>query len=104
MTAEKEGYHLCSPGGRYRSEKLSLSLVHQANVIVYKKTGDNTIQLWSGAFTVWSGPTADSDKEYKLSDHLSDLDFKESTIVTQTGNVESLPCFLSYVINLGDLF
>ncbi|KZV79033.1 hypothetical protein EXIGLDRAFT_707884 [Exidia glandulosa HHB12029] len=80
ISANKAGYHTVPPGGVYRSEKLTLSLVHQADVLVALQVDDNTLELYSGSFTVWTGPTAGSDKRYNLSDHLGSLDHQTAKV------------------------
>ncbi|KZV79032.1 hypothetical protein EXIGLDRAFT_707883 [Exidia glandulosa HHB12029] len=78
ISANRAGYHTVPPGGVYRSEKLTLSLVHQADVLVATEVDDDVLDLYSGSFTVWTGPTADSDKRYKLSDYLNSLDHQQA--------------------------
>ncbi|KAJ7790717.1 hypothetical protein B0H14DRAFT_3891054 [Mycena olivaceomarginata] len=62
LSAKEGGYHAVAPGGTYRSEKLTLSLIHQA------------------IFTVVTGPTAGSTKKYKMSQQLSHLDHQRVSI------------------------
>lgn len=65
-----------APGGSYKSDELSLSLVHQANVVVERTNSDGTMTIYSGDFTVWSGSTKNSTKTYNLSEHLGMYTFK----------------------------
>ncbi|KAJ7096568.1 hypothetical protein B0H15DRAFT_946043 [Mycena belliarum] len=80
FTAKDSGYHTVGPGGTYRSQKLTLSLVHQADVKLTAVVDDNTVNMWSGSFTVFTGPTAGSTKKYKMSQQLSKLDSKQVVI------------------------
>ncbi|KAJ7021321.1 hypothetical protein C8F04DRAFT_1195643 [Mycena alexandri] len=77
VAAQTAGMHSVGPGGTYRSGKLSLSLIHQANVQAYRVVDNVTLLVWSGSFTVFTGPTAGSTKTYKLSDQLPKLDNKQ---------------------------
>ena len=56
-------------GSNYNLERLSLSLVHQANVVAVKKS-NSTLTVYSGSFTVWTGSTNNTTKTYYLSSHL----------------------------------
>ncbi|KAJ6451266.1 hypothetical protein C8R45DRAFT_1113600 [Mycena sanguinolenta] len=85
VSAKDSGYHKVGPGGAYRSERLTLSLVHQADVKIYVPVDNQTVTAWSGAFTVFSGPTADSTKNYFMSQQLSKLDTQ--TIVISDSSV-----------------
>ncbi|KAJ7843798.1 hypothetical protein B0H14DRAFT_3868501 [Mycena olivaceomarginata] len=71
---------LSPPEGTYRSEKLTLSLIHQADVKLTSVVDDITIDMWSGSFTVVTGPTAGSTKKYKMSQQLSHLDHQRVSI------------------------
>ena len=74
LSAKEHGLHgPYGNGAKYVSEKLTLSLVHQANVVAVKKNGDGTMTVYSGSFTVWSGATDKSTKTYYLSHYLSKL-------------------------------
>jgi hypothetical protein len=53
-----QGYHAVPAGQSYKSEELSLSLVHQADVIMAQQVGTNIVIVYKGSFTVWSGTTA----------------------------------------------
>lgn len=76
LSARNNGLHgPYGNGTSYISEKLSLSLVHQANVVAVKNNGDGTLTVYSGSFTVWSGATDGSTKTYKLSSHLGETAF-----------------------------
>ncbi|KAJ7201768.1 hypothetical protein B0H12DRAFT_1287486 [Mycena haematopus] len=86
ISAKSGGYHAVPPGGTYRSEKLSLSLVHQADVKLTAKVNDTALNMWSGSFTVFSGPTADSTKNYFVSQQLSKLDSNLVMISDTTGS------------------
>ncbi|KAF7344203.1 hypothetical protein MVEN_01710800 [Mycena venus] len=86
LAAKKAGYHSVAPGNSYRSSKLTLSLVHQADVQVVQQINNSTINMWSGSFTVFTGATAGSTKTYKLSQQLSKLDFKQTTFTQSTGS------------------
>lgn len=82
LSARNNGLH--GPYGKdfkYVSEKLSLSLVHQANVVAVKKNGDGTLTVYSGSFTTWSGATDGSTKTYNLSDHLSMCTFQFAILI-----------------------
>ncbi|KIJ42565.1 hypothetical protein M422DRAFT_48183 [Sphaerobolus stellatus SS14] len=82
LSVKNHGLH--GPYGKnskYVSGKLSLNLVHQANVIAVKKNGDGRLTVYSGSFTVWSGSTNNSTKTYNLSSHLRDLDMRIVTPV-----------------------
>ena len=73
VSAQQHGLHgPYGQGAKYVSEKLSLSLVHQANVVAVKRNGDGTLAVYSGSFTVWSGATDKSTKTYYLSQHLGE--------------------------------
>ncbi|KAJ7899779.1 hypothetical protein B0H13DRAFT_2336825 [Mycena leptocephala] len=80
MSSSNDGYHLVAPGGTYRSSKLTLSLVHQADVHLAAIVDSTTINLWAGSFTVLTGATAGSTKTYKMSNQLSNLDFETTTV------------------------
>ncbi|KAJ7791429.1 hypothetical protein B0H14DRAFT_3890617 [Mycena olivaceomarginata] len=80
LSAKEGGYHAVAPGGTYRSEKLTLSLIHQADVKLTSVVDDITIDMWSGSFTVVTGPTAGSTKKYKMSQQLSHLDHQRVSI------------------------
>ncbi|KZV92833.1 hypothetical protein EXIGLDRAFT_836186 [Exidia glandulosa HHB12029] len=101
VSANKAGYHTVPPGGIYRSEKLTLSLVHQADVLLARKVDNDTLELYSGSFTVWTGPTADSDKRYNLSSHLKDLDRETAKIsdIADSKTVEIVEGYQKYVQN-----
>jgi hypothetical protein len=58
-----EGYSMVQPGGTYTSEKMSLSLLIQANCVRKKNT-----EAEVGTMSVWTGVTANSTMEYKASD------------------------------------
>lgn len=76
LSAKNNGLHgPYGNGAKYNSEKLTLSLVHQANVVAVKKNTDGTLNVYSGSFTVWSGATDGSTKSYNLSDHLGELSY-----------------------------
>jgi len=71
---EKQGYRKRSPGEEYKSEKLPLSLVHQANIIRVttipeSKPGanDGQVVVKNGSMTVWTGSTNGSTRDYYLS-------------------------------------
>ena len=61
---EENGMHRVEPDGWYKSEKLTLSLVHQANIVLINP---KTNRVRKGVLTVWSGPTDDSCNCYKAS-------------------------------------
>lgn len=58
-----DGYTEIGPGGIYTSEKMTQSLLTQANIVRKKETGAEV-----GSMAVWTGVTADSTMEYKASD------------------------------------
>ncbi|KAF7366213.1 hypothetical protein MVEN_00498500 [Mycena venus] len=68
-----QGYHYVPAGQSYKSEELSLSLVHQADVIMAQQVATNIIIVYKGSFTVWSGATANSTKNYNMSSQLGGL-------------------------------
>ncbi|KAJ7201994.1 hypothetical protein B0H12DRAFT_520917 [Mycena haematopus] len=80
LSSSNDGYHLVAPGGTYRSSKLTLSLIHQADVHLAAIVDANTMTLWSGSFTVVTGPTAGSTKTYRMSSQLSKLDQEQTSI------------------------
>ncbi|KAJ6506849.1 hypothetical protein C8R45DRAFT_1208823 [Mycena sanguinolenta] len=80
LSSGNDGYHLVAPGGTYRSSKLTLSLVHQADVHLAQIINDNTMNLYSGSFTVFSGATAGSTKRYTMSSQLSKLNLEVTTV------------------------
>ncbi|KAJ7574910.1 hypothetical protein C8J56DRAFT_901840 [Mycena floridula] len=88
LAAKDTGYHAVGPGGTYRSQKLTLSLIHQADVKLTATVNVNTINMWSGSFTVFTGPTAGSTKKYKMSDQLSKLDSKQVVITESTNALD----------------
>ncbi|KAK7051940.1 hypothetical protein R3P38DRAFT_1631485 [Favolaschia claudopus] len=80
LSTKDSGYHAVAPGGTYRSGKLTLSLIHQADVKLTAVVNSNTVNMWSGSFTVVTGATAGSTKKYFMSQQLSKLDFKQVVI------------------------
>ncbi|KAF7351773.1 hypothetical protein MSAN_01610700 [Mycena sanguinolenta] len=93
LASGNDGYHLVAPGGTYRSEKLTLSLVHQADVHLALIVDDNTMNLYSGSFTVFTGATAGSTKRYTISSQLSKLDKEVTTVTTTDSSSADLELF-----------
>lgn len=56
------GYSCISPGGTYKSEKLTLSLPLQANIVLKGRTGAR-----NGTLAVWTGPTDGDCNQYRAS-------------------------------------
>jgi hypothetical protein len=56
---KRGGYSAIQPGGVYRSEKLTLSLFLQANIVLKGERGVRT-----GTLDCWTGPTDDSCNDY----------------------------------------
>lgn len=65
---KKRGLSKIPPGGKYISEKLSLSLVHQADIMLVQTLDDKRISIKRGSMTVWSGETNNSTKRYNVSE------------------------------------
>lgn len=42
-----------STGGKYESDRVTLSLPMQANTMAVVKTGENTADLYTGSFRMW---------------------------------------------------
>lgn len=78
--AAHRGLTSCAHHAAYTSNKLTLSLVHQANLIVIKEISPTRIGVWDGSFTVWSGVTANSTLEYNLTEYLDKLDYAEYNV------------------------
>lgn len=65
---KREGYSKINPGNVYKSEKVSLSLYFQANVVLVEKINDKKVKIKVGKINVWSGPTDNSCNEYNATD------------------------------------
>jgi hypothetical protein len=59
---KKHGYSAVHPGGTYTSEKLALSLLLQANIVLVGDRGCRT-----GTLGCWTGPTDNVCNEYNAS-------------------------------------
>ncbi|KAJ7612736.1 hypothetical protein FB45DRAFT_1117309 [Roridomyces roridus] len=80
-----QGYHAVSAGDSYVSDKLTLSLVHQADVILAEQINTtNMVMVYKGSFTVWSGATDGSTKTYTLSSQLGSLQSQAFEIASGT--------------------
>ncbi|KAJ7611326.1 hypothetical protein FB45DRAFT_941547 [Roridomyces roridus] len=90
-SALSQGYHAVPAGNSYVSEKLTLSLVHQADVIMAQSiTGvDNMVIVYKGSFTVWSGSKDGSTKHYNLSSQVGSLQKQVFEIIN--GTVVAVP-------------
>ena len=65
--AGKHGFNRVGSGCQYKSDKLTLSLVCQINIIVIKEVGGR-LRTYKGSMTTWSGATDGSTRYYKASD------------------------------------
>ena len=82
----QDGFARISPRHSYVSTKLSLSLVHRANIILVQRL-EGGVKIRRGAMTVWSGQTdasthtyTASDCRYELETVISDSDRRGSRI------------------------
>ena len=82
----QDGFARISPGDSHVSTKLTLSLVHRANIILVQRL-EESIKIRRGAMTVWSGQTdastqtyTASDCRYELETVISDCDKRGSRI------------------------
>ncbi|KAJ7456049.1 hypothetical protein B0H11DRAFT_1925977 [Mycena galericulata] len=96
ITAKNEGYHAVAPGNSYRSDKLTLSLIHQADVKLIEQVNSTAIDMWSGSFTVFTGATAGSTRRYLLSQELSKLNFK--LVVIQDTSDDATGLFSNFTL------
>ena len=65
--AGKHGFNRVGSGCQYKSDKLTLSLVCQINIVVIKEKGGRT-RVYKGSMTTWSGASDGSTRYYKASD------------------------------------
>ena len=65
--AGKHGFNRVGSGCQYKSDKLTLSLVCQINIIVIKEI-DGRPRVYRGKMTTWSGATDGATRYYKASD------------------------------------
>ncbi|TFK49847.1 hypothetical protein OE88DRAFT_1662536 [Heliocybe sulcata] len=72
------GMRRLSPGETFTSGKLSLSLIQQAEVVIVQKNERGGLTITTGHFTVWTGPTHDSNQSYKISDRLYCLEDRDT--------------------------
>jgi len=63
-----DGYTCIRQGQSYKSEKMSLSLVMQANCLKLVQSDSETIDIYNATQTVWTGPTNNSVNNYNSSD------------------------------------
>jgi len=63
----KDGFSCILPGYSHVSQKLPLSLVHRANIILVQRRNE-AIAVRRGTMTVWSGPTGASTRRYTAND------------------------------------
>ena len=62
------GFHRISRGSSHQSDKQSLSLLLQINIIVLKKEGSSRFIKYKGTMDVRTGATDDSTETYRASD------------------------------------
>lgn len=62
-----QGFNLVQHDRWYKSNKVSLSLVCQINIVVIKEENDG-LEWYRGQMTTWSGSTHNSVRKYRASD------------------------------------
>ena len=62
-----QGFNVVENGHRYKSNKLSLSLICQINIVVVKEENGKP-QCYRGQMTTWSGSLNGTTRRYRASD------------------------------------
>ncbi|KAJ3126357.1 hypothetical protein HK098_007621 [Nowakowskiella sp. JEL0407] len=63
-----KGFSRIDPDGTYTSDRLSLSLVVSAHIVLVEVLPNGSVQVKSGTMTCWSGPTDGSTNGYNATD------------------------------------
>jgi hypothetical protein len=63
----EDGFYRICPSHSHISQKMTLSLINRANIILVQKQKGG-VKIRRGVMTVWSGPTDNSTQTYTASD------------------------------------